>query len=237
MLMARIGIAVSNTPGKVNEATADTTILLMLSAMRRITEPLMAVRKGQWKGDTEIGRDPENKILGIVGIGGIGKAVARRAQAFGMRVQYSNRRQAPISVDGVESAKHVSLDELLRTSDVVSLHLPLDDASIHLISKSQFETMKEGVIIVNTARGKVIDEAALVEALRSGKVFAAGLDVFESEPAIHPALLESHKTVLLPHIATATKETREAMELLVLENLREGIVNNRLVTQVNSGEA
>lgn len=150
------------------------TILLMLSAMRRITEPLTAVRKGAWKGETVIGQDPTDKLLGIVGMGGIGQAVAKRARAFGMRVQYCNRRSAPVEIDGVDEARHVELEELLRTSDIISLNLPLDSSSEHLISAQQLAAMKDNVVIINTSRGKVIDEAALAGALKSGKVFAAG---------------------------------------------------------------
>jgi glyoxylate reductase len=139
-------------------------------------------------------------------MGGIGAAVAKRAKAFGMKIQYYNRRQLPAEEE--DGAKYVSFEELLKTSDVLSLNLSLNASTTHIISKPQFDKMKDGIVIVNTARGPIIDEAALVEALKSGKVWSAGLDVFEEEPKIHPGLLESDNVVLLPHIGTATVETQ-----------------------------
>ena len=139
-------------------------------------------------------------------MGGIGSAVAHRAKAFGMKIQYHNRHQLPASEEN--GAKYVTFDELLKTSDVLSLNLALLPSTTHIIGKEQFNTMKDGVIIVNTARGAIIDEAALVDALESGKVFSAGLDVFEEEPKIHPGLLECENAVLLPHVGTATYETQ-----------------------------
>lgn len=165
-------------------------------------------------------------------MGGIGKSVARKAGAFGMEIQYTNCSGKAVDVDGVHTGRYVSLDKLLRTSDVISLNLPLDARTQHLLSRQQFKIMKDGVVIVNTSRGKVVDEAALTEALHSGKVYAAGLDVFENEPKDHPELLQSPSVVLLPHVATFTVETRTSMELLVQENLREALTNGQLVTQI-----
>lgn len=145
-------------------------------------------------------------MLGILGMGGIGSAVARRAKAFGMTIQYHNRRQ--LAANEEEGAKYVSFEELLKTSDVLSLNLSLNASTKHIIGKPQFDLMKDGVIIVNTARGPLIDEAALVDALKSGKVWTAGLDVFEEEPKIHQGLLDAENAVLLPHIGTATYETQ-----------------------------
>lgn len=139
-------------------------------------------------------------------MGGIGSAVAHRAKAFGMKVQYHNRRQLPASEE--DGAKYVTFEELLKTSDVLSLNLGLNPSTRHIIGKAQFDMMKDGIIIVNTARGPLIDEAALVDALKSGKVWTAGLDVFEEEPKIHPGLLEAENVVLLPHIGTGTFETQ-----------------------------
>ncbi len=153
-----------------------------------------------------LGHDPEGKTLGILGMGGIGSAVARRAAPFDMNIQYHNRR--PVDADqNPTNAKFVSFEELLSTSDVISVHLPLSDTTRHLIGRAEFAMMKEGVVIINTARGKIIDEEALVEALDNGKVFAAGLDVYEHEPDIHEGLIKSDKAVLLPHVGTATFET------------------------------
>jgi lactate dehydrogenase-like 2-hydroxyacid dehydrogenase len=203
----------------------------MLGALRKVTIPFTAVRKGEWRGKGfGLGHDPKKKTLGILGMGGIGQAVVARAKPFGMSIQYHNRNRLP--ADQEQGAKYVSFEELLRTSDVISLNLALNANTRHIISKPQFEMMKSGVVIVNTARGPIIDEAALVDALNSGKVGAAGLDVFEEEPKIHPGLLENPNAVLLPHIGTATWETQKDMELLVLDNLKSAIEGKGLITPV-----
>ena len=203
----------------------------MLGALRRVTIPFTAVRQGEWRGKGfGLGHDPKGKTLGILGMGGIGQAVAERAKPFGMSIQYHNRNRLP--TDQEQDAKYVSFEELLRTSDVLSLNLALNANTRHIISKPQFEMMKSGVVVVNTARGPIIDEAALVDALNSGKVGAAGLDVFEEEPKIHPGLLENTNAVLLPHIGTATWETQKDMELLVLDNLKSAIEGKGLITPV-----
>jgi glyoxylate reductase len=160
----------------------------------------------KWRGNFQLGHDPKNKVLGILGMGGIGSAVATRAKAFGMTIQYHNRHQLPAEKE--QGAKYVSFEELLKTSDVLSLNLSLNASTRHIIAKAQFDAMKDGVIIINTARGALIDEAALVDALKSKKVWSAGLDVFEEEPKIHPGLLEADNVVLLPHIGTGTSETQ-----------------------------
>ncbi|KAF2134797.1 glyoxylate reductase [Dothidotthia symphoricarpi CBS 119687] len=224
------GIAVSSTPIAVNDATADIAIWLMLGALRNIKHSFQAVNQGKWRGKFELGHDPKNKTLGILGMGGIGSAVAHRAKAFGMKIQYHNRNRLPSNEE--DGAKYVSFEELLKTSDVLSLNLALNPSTKHIIGKAQFETMKDGVIIVNTARGALIDEAALVDALKSGKVWTVGLDVFEEEPKIHPGLLECENAVLLPHLGTGTFETQRDMELLVLENLKSAIKDEKLLTQV-----
>jgi glyoxylate reductase len=165
-----------------------------------------AENSGKWRGDFSLGHDPKNKVLGILGMGGIGAAVAKRAKAFGMQIQYHNRRR--LSADEEKGAKYVSFDELLKTSDVLSLNLALNASTRHIIAKPQFDMMKDGIVIVNTARGPLMDEAALVDALKSRKVWTAGLDVFEEEPEIHPELLDNENVVLLPHLGTATFETQ-----------------------------
>jgi glyoxylate reductase len=167
---------------------------------------VMADCIGNWRGNFSLGHDPKDKTLGILGMGGIGQAMAHRAKAFGMKIQYHNRRQLPTSEEN--GARYVTFEELLKTSDVLSLNLALNPNTRHIIGKAQFEQMKNGVIIVNTARGPLIDESALVDALKSGKVWTAGLDVFEEEPKIHPGLLEAENVVLLPHMGTATFETQ-----------------------------
>lgn len=163
-------------------------------------------------------------------MGGIGRATAHRAKAFGMKIQYHNRRR--LSAEDEDGAKYVTFDELLATSDVLSLNLSLNAETRHIIGEKEFAKMKDGIVIVNTARGPLIDEGALVEALKSGKVWSAGLDVFEEEPKIHPGLLEAENVVLLPHMGTATYETQRDMELLVLENLKSAIQHDKLLTQV-----
>jgi len=161
---------------------------------------------GNWRGNFQLGHDPKNKTLGILGMGGIGSAVAHRAKAFGMTIQYHNRTQLPPEQE--HGAHYVSFDTLLQTSDVLSLNLALNPSTTHILGAPEFAKMKHGVVLVNTARGALIDEAALVDALHSGKVSTCGLDVFEDEPNIHPGLLASPNTVLLPHIGTATFETQ-----------------------------
>lgn len=231
------GIQVSNTPNVVNAATANTALLLLLAALRRARIPQAAVLEGKWSQpgfSLPLGRDPAGLTLGIVGLGGIGAAVAKRAAAFDMKVQYHNRKPASdlLKAAGTELTYISTLAELLATSDVVSVHVPLSDATRHFIGAAEFAQMKPGVVFINTARGPVVDEAALVEALESGQVWSAGLDVFENEPNVHPGLLKSEHTVMLPHIGTATKETRRAMEVLMLENVESGLAKGKLKTLV-----
>ncbi|KAI5362465.1 Putative D-isomer specific 2-hydroxyacid dehydrogenase, catalytic domain-containing protein [Septoria linicola] len=224
-------IEISSTPIAVDEATADVALFLLLGALRRVTIPFLGARKNEWRGKGfGLGHDPKKKVLGILGMGGIGQAVAKRARAFGMTIQYHNRNR--LSEEKEQGAKYVSFDELLQTSDVLSLNLALNPSTRHIIGKPQFDIMKDGIVIVNTARGPIIDEAALVDALNSGKVFSAGLDVFEEEPKIHPGLLENENAVLLPHIGTATWETQKEMEVLVLDNLKSAVEGKGLLTQV-----
>ncbi|KMU72175.1 2-ketogluconate reductase [Coccidioides immitis RMSCC 3703] len=181
-----------------------------------------------WK--TTLGHDPRGRTLGILGMGGIGREVARRARVFGMNIIYHNRRRLPRELEG--DATYVSFDDLLCKSDVLSLNLSLNASTRHIISGPEFEKMKDGVVIINTARGALINEKALVDALNSGKVFSAGLDVFENEPSVEPGLLNNPRVMLLPHIGTTTLETQREMELLVLENLRSCLEKGTLVTLV-----
>jgi glyoxylate reductase len=224
------GIAVSNTPIAVNNATADIAAWLMIGALRRITIPFQAIRTGNWRGKAGLGYDPQKKVLGVLGMGGIGTELANRARAFGMEIQYHNRNELPKGADG--GAKYVSFDELLASSDVISLNLSLNASTRHIIGKNEFKKMKDGVIIINTARGALIDEAELVNAVESGKVFSAGLDVFEEEPKVHPGLLKNENVVILPHMGTSTFETQADMERLVLSNLKSAVFEGKLLTQV-----
>jgi len=153
---------------------------------------------------------------------------------MGMKIQYHNRRRLTVEQENAAgNAKYVSFDELLATSDVLSLNLPLNPKTHHIISTNEFAKMKDGVVVVNTARGAVMDEAALVEALESGKVASAGLDVFENEPEIHPGLLKNENVLLVPHLGTHTYETQKAMEVLVIDNIRAAVTEGKLLTPVN----
>ncbi|KAH8129305.1 hypothetical protein ACSS6W_008195 [Trichoderma asperelloides] len=228
-------ISVSNTPKAVDAATANTAIFLILGALRRAWIPQLAVREGKWRGDSPLGRDPHTLTLGVLGMGGIGTATAKRAAALGFKLQYHNRKP----VDGLdkqfasnEVPKYVGFDELLQTSDVISVHLPLGPATQGLIGKKELSSMKDGVIIVNTARGAIIDEEALAESLESGKVWSVGLDVFEQEPKIHPKLISHPGAVLLPHIGTATIDTQKEMEILVIDNVKSAITQGKFLTLV-----
>ncbi|KAJ5544407.1 hypothetical protein N7513_006971 [Penicillium frequentans] len=223
-------ISVSSTPVAVNNATADVGIFLMIGALRQAYVPQAALRAGTWQGQSTLGNDPQGKVLGILGMGGIGREMAARAKAFGMKIQYHNRSQLPAELEG--GATYVSFDELLANADVLSLNLALNASTRHIISAKEFEKMKDGVVIVNTARGALIDEKALVAAIESGKVRSAGLDVYENEPAIEPGLVNNPRVMLLPHIGTMTYETQKEMEILVLDNLRSAVEKGELITQV-----
>lgn len=201
----------STTPGAVNAGTANVALHLILSALRTTWIPESELRAGRWRGATPLGRDPDGLTLGILGMGGIGRATARRAAAFGFRLQYSNEAAVPglraeLGLD--HEPAFMSTDELLRTSDVISIHVPLLPSTRCLINDRSIAAMKRGVVIVNTARGPIIDEAALVRGLESGQVGSVGLDVFENEPRIQPGLLNCPRAVLLPHIGTMTVDTQ-----------------------------
>ncbi|KAL8837091.1 MAG: hypothetical protein Q9170_002648 [Blastenia crenularia] len=229
---ANRGISVSNTPGAVDASTANTAIYLLLGALRRVHIPATALREGRWRGAMGLGHDPEGKTLGILGMGGIGTAFAQRAKPFDFNIQYHNRNPVADPSNNPTDAKYVSFQELLRTSDVISIHLPLNDATRGFIGPEEFGMMKHGVVIVNTARGQIMDEGALVDALEQGKVFAAGLDVYEKEPEIHPDLIKNDNVVLMPHIGTATVETQRKMEILVINNIRSVLEKGHLLTPV-----
>lgn len=229
------GIAVTNTPDVLTEATADTAWALILAAARRVVEGDRMVRAGRFKGWAPgllLGMDLRGKVLGIVGMGRIGRAVARRSAGFGMRVAYSHPRRLPDSIEASLGARFVPLDELVRTADVLSLHCPLTAGTRHLMDAERLATMKPGSILVNTARGAVVDEAALVVALRCGPPAAAGLDVYEDEPSLAPGLKELPNAVLLPHLGSAGAETRRAMARLAVENVLEVLAGRPPLTPV-----
>lgn len=202
------GIAVCTTPGILDESTAELAFALALMARRRTTDAEAALRAGRWDGwaiDGFLGHDLHGATMGVVGWGRIGRALGRRAAAFGMEVIHTARRST--GADGFVA----DLDELLARADVVSLHVPLTAATRHLITAERLARMKPTAVLVNTARGPVVDEAALAEALHAGTIFGAGLDVFADEPAVHPRLLTAPGAVLLPHVGSATVATRRAM--------------------------
>lgn len=216
------GIYVTNTPGVLTEATADLAFALVLAVARRIVEADRFVREGRfvgWKPDLFLGHELYGKTLGIVGMGRIGQAVARRALGFGMRIIYHNRHRLPADVEVRHAAEYVDLDELMRRADFISIHTPLTSETYHLIDRRRLSLVKPTAIIINTARGPVIDEKALLEALVEGRIAGAGLDVYENEPAITPGLEKLSNVVLLPHIGSATYETRERMSEIVALNV------------------
>lgn len=219
---ARRGLAVTNTPDVLTDDTADTAIGLMLATCRRFWEREKTLRDGLWAGPTPggaLGTKMTGKTLGIVGLGRIGHAVARRARAFDMPVVYYSRRRDPDAEVSLGLVWCETLAELLGRADIVSLHCPLTEATHHLIDRAALAAMKSTAFLVNTGRGALVDEAALVEALRDGAIAGAGLDVYEFEPRLAPGLAELENTTLLPHIGSATRETREAMAWRVKENL------------------
>ena len=210
------GVLVTNTPGVLTDATADHALALLLAAARRVAEGDRLVRAGAWREVTPgfmLGVEVTGKTLGIVGFGRIGQAVARRALGFGMKVLYTSPRDA-----GFPGASRVALDALLAGSDFVSLHCPLTPETGNLLGRERIARMRPGAILVNTARGAVVDDEALAEALASGRLAAAGLDVFREEPRVPPADLTLPNVVLTPHLGSGTRETRAAMTRLVLED-------------------
>ena len=219
----RAGMVVTNTPDVLTDDTADLTMALMLAVMRRLGEGERAVRAGRWEGwhPTQfLGRRLSGKTLGIVGLGRIGRAVARRAEAgFGMKVIAWSRSTRRGSEAGTRIERVNRLDELLEASHVVSVHCPLVATTRHLISTAQFAKMRPEAVLINTSRGAVVNEEALVAALEDGRIAGAGLDVYEQEPLVHPGLLGREDVVLLPHLGSATIETREAMGMRALDNL------------------
>jgi glyoxylate reductase len=216
------GVTVTNTPGVLTDATADLAMALILMATRRVGEGERLVRTGQpwaWEMFFLLGTGLQGKTLGVIGLGAIGRATARRARAFGMEIVYHGRRRAPEDVEAeLGGARGLELDELLATADVVSIHCPLTPETHHMIGARRLELMRPHAYLVNTARGPIVDEAALVQALRNRTIAGAGLDVFEREPEVHPGLLELDTVVLVPHLGSATIETRTAMAILAAQN-------------------
>jgi len=221
------GIMVSNTPGAVDDATATTALYLILSTLRRFSKAERALREGAWKTQHTTGdsHDLYTRTLGVLGLGGIGLRLAHLAHAFPMRVFYYSRHPAP---DAPAWCTYVdSLEALCREADVLSVHVPLRDDTVHLVGEKEIRAMKRGSVIVNTARGKVIDEEAMIRALDDGHLGAVGLDVYPDEPSVNPRLLTFPQNALLPHMGTENQDAQRTMEVRALTNLRDFLVDGK----------
>jgi lactate dehydrogenase-like 2-hydroxyacid dehydrogenase len=219
-------ILVTNTPDVLTDTTADLAWALMMAAARRIVEGHAFVHSGKWQKwtiDLLVGQDIHHRTIGLFGLGRIGQAVARRARGFDMRVLYHDALRAPERLERELEATFVSKEDLLRESDFISLHVPLLESTRHMIAEPELQLMKRTAILVNTARGPVVDEAALAKALKQGWIASAGIDVFEREPQVHPELLEIEHVVLAPHIGSASVDTRRQMSLLAAQNAIAGV--------------
>ena len=215
------GVVATNTPGVLTDATADIALALILMTTRRLGEGERIIRSGEpwkWAMSFHLGTGIVGKRLGIVGLGAIGQALALRARACGMTITYSNRRPVDLDVATALGAQFVPLDELVATSDVVSIHCPYSQQTHHLFDADLLARMRPDAFLVNTARGPIVDETALVVALEQKLIAGAGLDVFEHEPSVHPGLVNRDDVVLLPHLGSATVETRTAMAVLAVRN-------------------
>jgi glyoxylate reductase len=232
----RHGVLATNTPEVLTETTGDTAWALLMSAARRVPEGDRFLRSRTpwiWGPEMMLGQDVHGKVLGIVGFGRIGQAVARRGGGFGMPVIYFDVARPPTEVERELGAEYRELDQLLAEADFISVHVALTPETRHLFGAEEFKRMKPTAVIVNTSRGPVIDEAALAEALAGGELFAAGLDVFEKEPEVHERLLDLDNAVVIPHLGSATVETRDAMGMLAVENVTAALEGRRPPTLLN----
>ncbi|HQL88962.1 MAG TPA: D-glycerate dehydrogenase [Syntrophales bacterium] len=230
------GIVVTNTPGILTEATAELAFALILAAARRVVDLDRRTRAGEWTCWAPLlflSREVSGKTLGVVGLGRIGRAVARRARAFGMRVLYHSRSRLEAAEERDLGVEYAEKDELLATADFVSLHVPLSAETRHLIGRRELDLMKPTAYLINTSRGPVVDEAALVEALKARRIEGAGLDVYENEPMLTPGLAALDNAVLLPHVGSATVETRAKMARMAAENLLSALRGERPAHVVN----
>jgi lactate dehydrogenase-like 2-hydroxyacid dehydrogenase len=229
-------VMVTNTPGVLDDTTADFTWTLLLATARRLIEADRHLRSSQWNGwklMEFLGSDVHHKTLGICGLGRIGQGVARRAKGFDMQILYSDLVRATQSVEKELGASFVDKETLLAKSDFVTLHVPLGPQTTHYISAAELALMKPTAILINASRGPVVDEKALVQALKEGKIAGAGLDVYEREPEVEPALLSMKNVILAPHIASASYETRLRMAMMAAENLIAGLTGKRPPNLVN----
>ncbi len=227
-------IMVTNTPGVLDDTTADFTWALLLATARRLVEADQHLRSSQWKGwglTQFLGQDVHHKILGICGLGRIGQGVARRATGFDMQILYTDVNRVPI--EETLGARFVDKKTLLSESDFVTLHLPLSSQTTHYLSSAEFGIMRPTAILINASRGPVVDEKALVQALKEGRIAGAGLDVYENEPKVDPGLIPLKNVVLAPHIASASYETRLRMATMAAENLIAGLTGKRPPNLVN----
>lgn len=232
----RRNIIVTNTMGMLEETTADLAFGLLLAAARRLVEADRFLRAGQWKYwqySLLYGANVYQKTLGLIGFGKIGQAMARRARGFDMRILYYTRRRVPREVEQALGATYADRDSLFQESDFVSIHVPLTPETSHLVQAKDFDRMKPTAFLINTARGPVVDETALVAALKSKKISGAALDVFEQEPKVHPDLLAMQNVVLIPHLGSATAETRLNMAMLAAKNLTEALAGRRPPNVIN----
>jgi gluconate 2-dehydrogenase len=236
--MTAAGVMATNTPDVLTDTTADFGFALLMATARRITESEHWVRNGQWDKwsivHNPLGMDLHHSTIGIIGMGRIGQGIAKRALAFGMKVIYNNRSRLSEAHEKACEATYVSKEELLRTADHVVLVLPYTAESHHTIGVKEIALMKPTATLVNIARGGIVDDLALAQALKEKKIFAAGLDVFEGEPQVNPELLKLSNVVLAPHIASATEKTRRAMVDLAIENLRAALAGQKPPSLINS---
>jgi glyoxylate reductase len=215
-------VPVTNTPGVLTETTADLAWALILASTRRISESEAYLRAGKWDGWGPmqfLGTDVYGKTLGIFGMGRIAQAVARRAVGFGMNVIYASRSRQPEAIEKELNATHVDKATLLAESDILSVHCPLLPETTHAFSTAEFKAMKSSAVLINTSRGPTVDEGALVDALKNGDIWGAGIDVFEEEPKVHPGLMECPNAVIIPHLGSATLETRGKMATIAAQNI------------------
>jgi lactate dehydrogenase-like 2-hydroxyacid dehydrogenase len=229
-------IMVTNTPGVLDDTTADLTWALLLATARRIVESDQYFRSSQWKGwglMQFLGYDVHHKTLGICGLGRIGQRVARRARGFNMKILYTDVVQAPQNIEKELGIRFVDKKTLLSESDFITLHVPLTPQTTHYISGAEFSQIKPTAILINASRGPVVDEKALVQALQEGEIAGAGLDVYEREPEVDPALVQMKNVVLVPHIGSASRETRLHMAMMAAENLVAGLTGKRPPNLVN----
>ena len=236
---ARRKIMVTNTPGVFTDDTADLTMAMIIGVPRRVREGVSLVRRGEWTGwapSAMLGRQIGGKVLGIVGMGRIGQAVAHRARAFGLEIAYHNRKPLPAAIERMLGARYVAdVDELIAEADILTLHCPATEHTIGFMDERRFELMQPGTSFINTARGELMDQEALIAALESGKLAGAGLDVYPEEPKVDRRLIDHPNVMTLPHIGSATAEGREASGEKVIANIRFWADGHRPPDQVLEG--